>query len=246
MNQSRILLFLIIALSACNSLTEKTSDPYSNGQVSSKYTVNDDGLKDGHYVTFYGDGQKRSEGEYQNDKQVGFWTTWFENGNKSSEGNFENGKQNGEWKFYYENGKLQQINHFVDNKAEGEFIDFDQSGFKSRVGFCKNGLLEGKSTMYYQNGKIKSQYHYEQNKTKGPFVEYFSNGNIYTKGTSNNGLITGDFFVYDSLDPTIFSKTYVYPKEIPSDTVHIYKKNQLVVLKIMGKDGKEKCVDVKN
>lgn len=41
------------------------------------------GMKEGHSVTFYENGQKRYIGEYKNDKQVGEWIFYDEEGNET-------------------------------------------------------------------------------------------------------------------------------------------------------------------
>ncbi|MCC6372811.1 MAG: toxin-antitoxin system YwqK family antitoxin [Bacteroidia bacterium] len=238
------LIFATILLS-CSSTQEKFGDPYQNGQISSKYTVTSDGLKNGPYVTFYENGQKRSEGNYEGNKQVGYWITWHDNGNKSSEGSFENGLQTGEWKFYYSDGKLQQINHFKNDKSEGIFIDFDKNGIKRREGVSVNGLLNGKSIEYFPDGKVSSELTYVDHRPTGPFIEYYPDGKLRAKGTWRDSALVGEYFVFDSLDNSSYVKQFVLADGNPSDTDFIYKNNKLTQYKIYDKKGNERIVNTK-
>lgn len=244
MKSISIYLITLTLIFSCSSQQEKT-EFYPSGKISSKFETNSDGLKNGSYVTYYENGQKRSEGKYENDKQTGFWITWFENGNKSSEGKFDQGLQSGEWKFYHKNGKLQQINHYKNNKSEGEFIDFDENGVKTRMGNCINGLLNGKSYEYYPDGKISSELTYKDHKPFGPFIEYFPSGNFRAKGTWNDTVMVGDYFVYDSIDNSNYRKYFFYDNNISSDTGLVYKNNKLVQYRIYDADGNSKYVDIK-
>ncbi len=64
---------------------------YANGKLSGKANyVN--GKKTGWGLTYHHSGNKASEGEYCEDKQVGIWTYWSEEGNLISIANASNEK----------------------------------------------------------------------------------------------------------------------------------------------------------
>ena len=81
--------------------TKDTNIPYS-GPV---FSLNENDLKkkesylkDGKMISFidfewYENGQKISEGTFNNDKRNGYWTRWYENGQKEYEGTLEGGKE---------------------------------------------------------------------------------------------------------------------------------------------------------
>ena len=47
--------------------------------------------KNGLHIDYRGNGQKKSEGNYKDDKYDGKWTNWYENGQKRVEANYKNG-----------------------------------------------------------------------------------------------------------------------------------------------------------
>jgi len=47
---------------------------------------------EGHWIEWYSNGQKQSEGNYRNGIREGLWIYWYETGRKYSEGNYINGK----------------------------------------------------------------------------------------------------------------------------------------------------------
>lgn len=135
-------------------------------------------IKQGHYVYYYENGNKKSEGNYVNDKSEGLWIFWEENGIKSSEGTYSEGYKNGSWKRFYENGKLQSDeiwkNHFrtyassyFENgnlqyegrlsfgKKEGEWVYGNIDGRTTMKVTYKNGIADGMATRYFREGEIK-------------------------------------------------------------------------------------------
>jgi len=91
------------------------------------------GLKDGSETYYYANGQKASEGFYEDNKLEGSLTYWYENGHKASEGFYKNDKPEGLQTAWDENGQIE---------SEQEY---------------KNGVLHGKS-IFYEDGSIASEY----------------------------------------------------------------------------------------
>lgn len=71
-----------------------------------------EGVKHGHWISYYNNGNRWSEGYYENGINNGKTATWHENGMRYYEGFFTNGERSGLWKFWDENGKLdKEINY---------------------------------------------------------------------------------------------------------------------------------------
>ncbi len=90
-------------------------------------TVN--GKKDGHWVTLYANGNKRSEGAYRMGAKKGHWIQYYQNGNKTSEGSFKNGLFEGWYVCWYENGHKKwegdygpHVGKSYDGKKEGPWL----------------------------------------------------------------------------------------------------------------------------
>jgi len=71
------------------------------GQKMFERKINEEGIfqkqKEGVWVSLYENGQKRTEGNYQNGRREGLWVEWYSNGQKRAEGNYRNGEEEGLW-----------------------------------------------------------------------------------------------------------------------------------------------------
>ena len=220
-----IFILTTIILTSCSG--KQVIEKYKSGQNMATYSVNSDNQKHGHYTTYFENGQKRSEGEYVNGKQIGVWNCWYENGAQVNIGNYgEDGLETGEWKFFYPSGKLQQINHFAHGKANGEFIDYYESGKIKRKGNTTNEILNGADKEFYEDGILSNERIYKNGVLDGAFKEYATNGKIVRSGNWNDSVPIGDFYEYDTLNGNILQKTFIYKGGKPSDTTITYKDNK--------------------
>ncbi len=58
----------------------------------------------------------------------GKWIQWYENGQKKSESVIVNNKANGKQKAWHENGQIESVGIFKDNKKEGKWSYWDENG----------------------------------------------------------------------------------------------------------------------
>ena len=82
--------------------------------------------KDGPYVEYYGNGQKKREAHYKNGKQEGLSTTWYGNGQKEYEFNHKDGKLDGRWLRWRSNGSRLEEGDYKKGKRHGWFDFFDE------------------------------------------------------------------------------------------------------------------------
>jgi len=69
------------------------------------YKVNSEKGFTGTAVEKYENGQKETEGTWEDGKEDGVFTKWYQNGQKKSEKHYKDGKRNGVWTEWYENGQ---------------------------------------------------------------------------------------------------------------------------------------------
>lgn len=81
---------------------------YDDGKKEVTGKFDPEGKKDGHWTYWYKDGKVWSECDFQSGKKSGMSTVYFDNGQKRYEGMYENDKQIGIWRFWDESGKLVQ------------------------------------------------------------------------------------------------------------------------------------------
>ena len=74
----------------------------------------------------------KQEITYKGGKAERLAMTYYENGNLRSEGNFKNGKKEGLIKFYYEDSNLILEMDYKDGKAVSGYV-YDESGNKTKM-----------------------------------------------------------------------------------------------------------------
>ena len=94
-----------------------------------------DGKKEGRWVSYFANGNVRSEGSYRDGQKEGPWTQYHPNGNKKSEATFVGGKYTGLYTSYHENGKRQWQGRYneirgnsADGTKEGVWLDYEEDG----------------------------------------------------------------------------------------------------------------------
>jgi periplasmic protein TonB len=99
--------------------------------------------REGNSMTWYKNGQLKSQNSFSNGKSAGKSLSWYENGKQESEHNYAGGKYEGKSSKWYDNGQL---------KCETEY---------------SNGELNGILTTYWKNGQIKRKDLYNNGKLSG-------------------------------------------------------------------------------
>ena len=77
------------------------------------------GMKDGPFITWYDNGQKRSESFWEYDKKIGKWLSWYSNGQLESQGSYVDDKKDGRWVSYNKTGE--KVTELV--YAAGELVN---------------------------------------------------------------------------------------------------------------------------
>ena len=90
----------------------------------------ENGLKEGHWVACYANGNVRSEGDYHEGKKQGLWIQYWPNAQKKSEGTFVNDLFSGLFTCWHENGIIQWHGYY--NEHDGT----SKSGTKDGVWLC--------------------------------------------------------------------------------------------------------------
>ncbi|MEI7662416.1 MAG: toxin-antitoxin system YwqK family antitoxin [Bacteroidota bacterium] len=144
---------------------------YKNGVVIGTGIMKDDGSRDGYWKDFYADGSLKSEGNYDNGKQVGEWKYYHPNGKIEQTGRFsKQGKLDGRWRWYFETGQLLKEENY------------------------RNGFKEGLSSEYDETGRVIEEGEFVNGNEDGPWFEII--GDSYIRGTYRDGLRNGMWYNY--------------------------------------------------
>lgn len=161
-------LFIILGLFLVSCKNQQGLDlvtnSYDSGSVMEEFQVDESGVRNGTYKSYYESGKIREEAIYKDEKYTGKRTLYFENGQPEIEEFYaEPGVLDGVYKLYNESGKLLIEKNYTENVLSGWF------------------------KKYYESGQIQEEVMMEDNNENGPFTEYYENGQVHWKGTYLNG-----------------------------------------------------------
>lgn len=159
-----IILLLIMGIQACGDGLTKVKDYDENGVLTTEYTIDADGFKQGWLMTYYDNGKDTFEkAEYLDDRLHGTRTLYYPSGKPEIEEHYLQDIITDTLYLYYENGNIKMKSLF------------------------DMGVHRGINLAYYESGAIKEEVTFEDNMEKGPFVEYHENGRVHWQGQYLNG-----------------------------------------------------------
>jgi antitoxin component YwqK of YwqJK toxin-antitoxin module len=140
-------------------------------------------MKQGLWYVFEGGTNKvLQQGNYLNNLKEGNWITWYSEGNKKSEITYLSGEKKGYAKIFFENGNIAEEGYWDIDKWTGKYITYYSNGKLSYLwNYDQNGRRHGYQKYYYPDGKLKIEGEWENGKEKGIIKEYYANGTIKTQ-----------------------------------------------------------------
>jgi len=188
----RLLFFLLFfgpVLTIAQSVTLKTDTAINR--------IDENGLKQGYWVTYYENGNKRYEGFFKDDKPVGTFTRFYEDKGTQSIMEFEEDGKEAYARIYYKTGSLAAEGQYIERLKHGEWKYYSYYG--SNLSYSEN-YVHGKkhdiSTVYYPNGKVSEILNFSYNKKHGDWIQYFENGRVSLKSSFKEGKLHGGYAQY--------------------------------------------------
>lgn len=147
----KISLFAFIILFVFSSCSERkmevVKEEYANGNPKLVHHLiihrGDTALKN--EVQYYESGQQKLKGEYYNNQKHGHWVFWYANGNKWSDGYFEKDLRVGKSLVYHENGELYYKGAYDKGKKSGLWVFFNMEGKSVNKIHFENGMIKSQS-----------------------------------------------------------------------------------------------------
>ncbi len=131
------------------------------------------GLKQGYWI----DIEKRTEGNFLNNKQEGVWKAYYANKNIKSEITYLNGEKKGYARIYYEDGNIAEEGTWIVDKWVGMYKSYYSNGKLSYLwNYNDQGSRCGYQAYFYENGIVKIEGEWEEGKESGLIKEYFNSG----------------------------------------------------------------------
>ncbi|MGF6907664.1 toxin-antitoxin system YwqK family antitoxin [Fusobacterium sp. PH5-44] len=202
----------------------------------------ENGIKNGSFIFYYGDGKIRTIGKYKkgkregaaftfyksskrysyllykNDFLHGLSTLFYENGNLQKKSYYNNGKLHGEYLEYHENGNIKKKSEFIDGLCQGKSYYYPLDDFCYYVSVYTNGINTGQFEGYDYNNELKFSYGYYENIQHGYDFSYSrinSNTNrLYRVGKHSMGKKDGLFWELDDF------WNFMYVEEYKNDLKH--------------------------
>lgn len=177
----RSFLFVALFLLALSALAQQ------HNQTDAK------GRKQGLWIGYYANGQKRYEGEFKNDKCKGTFKYYDEQGNLKATNEFDRSGEKALNKTYAPNGRVVATGFFVKQKKEGEWKYFDKETAQLLLSEeNKDGQVEGWSRLYNpRNGVLAEETHYRQGVPDGECRKYSDTGVLLMECHYRNGVLDG-------------------------------------------------------
>jgi antitoxin component YwqK of YwqJK toxin-antitoxin module len=84
--------------------------PYESGNLHLRYSrkLSEDGtrwIREGLFTAYHENGQRASEGMYDDGLETGTWRDYHDNGQLAAEGEYVNGKEHGVWRHWDREGR---------------------------------------------------------------------------------------------------------------------------------------------
>jgi antitoxin component YwqK of YwqJK toxin-antitoxin module len=146
--------------------------------------------KDDKSVTGYQPTDKVREGDYKDNRKSGVWVTYWPNGNKKSEVTFVNNTAKGFATMYFEDGKKQEEGNWENNRWTGAYKMYHPNGnLFYEFAYTTAGKRNGKQTYYHENGQVMMTGDMKDGKESGTWNEYYENGDLKSKKGFNDGKV---------------------------------------------------------
>ncbi len=161
------------------------------------------------YISYYQNGIKSTEGQFNKDGRDGEWKFYRYNGALKSTKNYKNGKQVGEFKSYFPDGEVEiSYAYDEDGNAQGYYSNRYNSGQLYSQGFVKDGQDDGPWRTYYRDGTLKTSKFFSGSELQGFSTDYDVVGNPIGSNYYKDGLSRFKIY-YDTAGiaiDTIFQK----------------------------------------
>ena len=166
---NKILLSLILFLFAVNGIAQDHN------------RTDDKGRRQGLWMDFYPNGQKRYEGTFKNDKCQGEFKYYDEQGRLKATNTFDKSGEKALNKTYDTNGTMVATGYYLNQKKDGEWRYFSkENGKMILVEDNKDGKVNGRSLVYYETGTLMMERQFVDGLQEGhtkiyyPFLKVFS------------------------------------------------------------------------
>ena len=140
------------------------------------------GVREGLYLDFWHNGQKKSRGHYQAGKKQGDWEFHFNQFTVSAKGKFKDDMREGPWNLFWENGGLRAQGEYRAGRETGTWREWNAQGVLTLENSCFPANDTGSYLSLHANRTPKQEYRCRQGKPFGIFLAKDPEGEVSEKG----------------------------------------------------------------
>ena len=173
----------------------------------------EDGKKDGLYLEYFMNGNKKYKAIYDKGIKIGLPRGWHENGTVSEEHHHTKEKQIKLCIEWYSNGKRKREYSYKTNENDiaepiGGYMQWINGVMK-----FESGNYEGNFQTWYENGNKKDSCHYLNGAKIGFSKKWFRGGVLNIKENFKKGQINGKKEIWNENGTKVFEGTYLNGKK---------------------------------
>ncbi|MGR3951771.1 MAG: hypothetical protein QRY74_02485 [Chlamydia sp.] len=131
------------------------------------------GVLDGPYEKWYGNGQKAEESFWHKGEKEGSTQKWDEDGSLIYRAYYSQGVPDGTWTEWYSQGRLKREWQFMQGLLEGHAIEWHENGQKAGNELYKHGKLTGEKKRWSDDGTLCFQGSYSEGKAVGKHLSIY-------------------------------------------------------------------------
>ena len=190
------------------------------------------GMKQGHWIKKFSNGQIKYEAYFVDDKPVGEFKKYDSYGNLYALLNYDAEGQSASAKFFHRSGKVSATGKYYGHEKDsiwlyysdggtlylqesykrgvkdGLFVQYTSEHVKIEEVTWKDGEKHGPWRKYFTSGPIMFDVNYDHGKLNGEGKVYYANGKLHKKGKYVNDLMEGSWLIFDERGN--YQKQYVY------------------------------------
>ena len=168
------------------------------------------GLKQGHWIKKYPNGNPQYEGYFKNNQPVGLFTRFYETGNVQSVLMFSDNGIEAEATFYHPNGFVASRGKYINQVREGIWQFF--SAVTEDYLLCEeeylHNLKHGPSLKYYADKSLLEKLNYSNDIRTGEWLQYYPDGKVCLRANYVEGKLEGRFEVFHTNGNKQYSGQY--------------------------------------
>ncbi|MDT8401068.1 MAG: hypothetical protein RQ743_05180 [Bacteroidales bacterium] len=180
---SKTILFLILILTPFSVLSPQ--------EILNR--TDENGMKQGHWIKKYPDGQIMYEAYFTDDRPEGEFKRYDEDGKLTSVLNYTGDTAYAH--FYHPNGFIAGKGKYVDRKKTGEWFYYSDYIEDHLLMKClyEDDRAEGICVKYHWNGEIAEKLEYKDGIKSGSWKQYYTDGTPSLEASYQDGKLNGEF-----------------------------------------------------